>query len=105
MVAQTGLGKQLADGERKRAELKRKAHETKEKLRKGAKGTQPGTNKPQKPLQLDTVESQTKQEKPVKQKENNPKPPMTHPGTNKPHQNPNLPLQLRRVVPVRWDTC
>jgi len=47
-----------------------------------------GTNKPQKPLPLETDESQIKQEKPVKQKKNHPKPPKTQPGTNKPQKNP-----------------
>jgi len=60
MVAQTGLGKQLADGERNQAEPKRKAYEIKEKLLEGAKRTQPSINKPQKPPQLETDKSETK---------------------------------------------
>jgi len=64
-VAQRGIGKQLAEGERNQAESKRKACKTKEKLPEGVKRTQPGTNKPQKPPQLETDESETKEEKPV----------------------------------------
>jgi len=47
MVAQTGFGKRLADRVRNKAEPKRKARETKEKLPEGTKRRQPGTNKPQ----------------------------------------------------------
>ena len=87
MVPQTGLGKQLADGERNQAESEKKVCEKKAKLHEGVKRTQLCTNKPQKPPQLETDESATNQEKPVKQKKNHAKPRKTQPCTNKPQKN------------------
>jgi len=60
MVAQTGLGKQLADREKLSRSKQEKPMKQKKKLPKGAKRTQSGTNKLQKPPQMDTDESETK---------------------------------------------